>query len=138
MLKYDAIAIGTGSAMNIVEAMLRKGNLRIAVIDKDEPGGICLTRGCIPTKNLLYPAELVRILEKSGEFGIDAKIEKINFNKVMEKMHSVINPSIGMIKKGLSSSPNIDYYQEIAEFTAEDMLQLNTATSSQVWAQKLP
>jgi len=99
MLKYDAIAIGTGSAMNIVEAMLRKGNLRIAVIDKDEPGGICLTRGCIPTKNLLYPAELVRILEKSGEFGIDAKIEKINFNKVMEKMHSVINPSIGMIKK---------------------------------------
>jgi dihydrolipoamide dehydrogenase len=42
---FDLIVIGTGSAMNIVDALIQeKANLRIAVIDKDEPGGICLTK----------------------------------------------------------------------------------------------
>ena len=52
--EYDVIAIGTGSAMNIVGAMVQENpRIKVAVIDKDEPGGICLTRGCIPSKILL-------------------------------------------------------------------------------------
>lgn len=63
--------IGTGSAMAIMYAMVQdKPALKVAVIDKDEPGGICLTRGCIPSKILLYPAELVRTIERAGMFGI--------------------------------------------------------------------
>ena len=59
MKDYDLISIGTGSAMNIVGAMIQENpKAKIAVIDKDEPGGICLTRGCIPSKILLYPADL--------------------------------------------------------------------------------
>ncbi len=43
MKEYDLIVIGSGSAMNIVEPMIQDNpNIRIAVIDKDEPGGICL------------------------------------------------------------------------------------------------
>ena len=50
MKQYDLIIIGTGSAMNIVDPMIQENpDTRIAVIDKDEPGGICLTRGCIPS-----------------------------------------------------------------------------------------
>jgi len=117
MIEYDAIAIGTGSAMNVVEAILSKNsNAKIAVVDKDEPGGICLTKACIPTKILLYPAELIRNIEKAKEFGIDAEIKKIDFKNIMERMHSKINPTIKMIERGLSSSSNIDYYREVAEF----------------------
>jgi dihydrolipoamide dehydrogenase len=61
--EYDLIVIGTGSAMEIVNAVIQDNpKVKIAVIDKDEPGGICLTRGCIPSKILLYPAELIREL----------------------------------------------------------------------------
>jgi len=50
MKEYDLIAIGSGSEMNIVDAMLRRDpQIKVAVVDKDEPGGICLTRGCIPS-----------------------------------------------------------------------------------------
>jgi dihydrolipoamide dehydrogenase len=66
MKEYDLISIGTGSAMGIIDAMISQNpNMKVAVIDKDEPGGICLTRGCIPSKILLYPAELVRIIEEA-------------------------------------------------------------------------
>ena len=116
--KYDLISIGTGSAMNIVSAMIRENpRMKVAVIDKDEPGGICLTRGCIPSKILLYPAELVRTIGRAGEFGIDVDIRNIDFQRIMERMRTPIHRDINMIRQGLSQSENIDYYAAVAEFT---------------------
>jgi dihydrolipoamide dehydrogenase len=52
--EYDFIVIGSGSALEIVWTLVQEQpNLKVAVVDKDEPGGICLTRGCIPSKILL-------------------------------------------------------------------------------------
>jgi len=119
MKEYDLIIIGSGSAMNIVDPLIQENpNIRIAVIDKDEPGGICLTRGCIPSKILLYPAELVRKIEEARDLGIDTQIRKIGFEFVMERMKKLINTDIDQIREGLSSSKNIDYYHAPAEFTA--------------------
>ena len=70
MKEYDVIAIGTGSAMNFMENILQMDpDVKVAVIDKDDPGGICLTRGCIPTKILVYPAEVVRVMERAKAKG---------------------------------------------------------------------
>src|SRR6059058_2327379 len=99
MKDYDLIVIGSGSAMNIVDALIQENpNTRIAVIDKDEPGGICLTRGCIPSKILLYPAELVRKIEEARDLGIETQITKINFEFVMERMRRLINQDIDQIR----------------------------------------
>jgi len=129
MQEYDLISIGTGSAMSIVETMIQ-GNpkLKVAVIDKDEPGGICLTRGCIPSKLLLYPAELVRTIEKAKKLGIDSEIKKIDFRKVMERMRNIIYSDINKIRKGLSHSKTVDYYPEIAEFIAPYTLKVGDKT----------
>jgi len=127
--EYDLISIGTGSAMNIVSAMIQKNpRMKVAVIDKDEPGGICLTRGCIPSKMLLYPAELIRTIGGAGEFGIDVAIEKIDFERVMERMRTLISKDIGMIRQGLSQSNNIDYYPTVAEFVGPYTLKVGDET----------
>jgi len=119
MKEYDLIVIGSGSAMVIVDAMIQENpRMKVAVIDKDEPGGICLTRGCIPSKILLYPSELVRTIERAEEFGIDIEVKKIDFEKVMERMRALVYTEINMIREGLSHSENIDYYSAIAEFIA--------------------
>jgi mycothione reductase len=125
MKEYDLIVIGTGSAMNIVDALIQKNpNIKIAVIDKDEPGGICLTRGCIPSKILLYPAELVSTIERAGEFGVDVNIKRIDFETVMERMRTLISRDINTIRDGLSHSKNIDYYPTVAQFTAPYTLKI--------------
>jgi mycothione reductase len=119
MKEYDLIAIGTGSAMNIVEAMLQSDpEKKVAVIDKDDPGGICLTRGCIPTKLLVYPAELRRIVEEAKSVGIHAEIKKVDFSGIMERMRSIVGRDSGEIGKGLSEAKNIDYYRGTAAFIA--------------------
>src|SRR5213080_5191105 len=126
MKEYDVIAVGTGSVMTVVEGMIQENpNIRVAVIDKDEPGGICLTRGCIPSKILLYPAELVRTIEKARELGVDAKIAGVNFQMVMERMRTLINRDISHIREGLSSSKNIDYYHSPAEFVSPYTLRVD-------------
>ncbi|MFP3908275.1 MAG: dihydrolipoyl dehydrogenase [Archaeoglobaceae archaeon] len=129
VIKYDVIAIGTGSAMNIVEAMLNQNeDLKVAVIDKDPPGGICLTKACIPTKILLYPAELIKNIEKAKELGVDVQINNIDFPRIMERMHSLIDPDIEMIREGLSSTPNIGYYTDPAEFIEPYKLRVGNET----------
>jgi len=115
--------------MEVVAAMAQeKPNLRAAVIDKDAPGGICLTRGCIPSKLLIYPATVVRTVEKSREFGIHTEIKSVDFEAVMERMRSIINHDINMIRNGLSQSKNIDYYTEQAEFTAPYTIKVGKET----------
>jgi mycothione reductase len=129
MKEYDLIAIGTGSAMSIVSAMIQENpHMRAAVIDKDEPGGICLTRGCIPSKILLYPAELLRMIQRVGKFGIETDVKKIDFEKIMERMRALIYKEINMIREGLSHSKNIDYYSAIAEFVAPHTLKVGNDT----------
>ena len=129
MKTYDLITIGTGSAISVVEAMIHQNpKAKIAVIDKDEPGGICLTRGCIPSKLLLYPADLVRLVEKARTFGIDSEIEKVDFQKVMERMRSSIYKDISDIREGLTNSKHVDYYPEAAEFVAPYTLKVGKET----------
>ncbi len=132
---YDAIAIGTGSAMNVVDGMIQMNpKVKVAVIDQDEPGGICLTRGCIPSKILLYPAEVIRTIERAGNFGIEVNIGKVDFAKVMKRMRTLIDKDINMIREGLSTSPNIDYYHMPAEFVEPYTLKVagETITSKMI------
>jgi mycothione reductase len=129
MKEYDLISIGTGSAMTIVEIMIQENpKLRVAVIDKDEPGGICLTRGCIPSKLLLYAAELVRTIEKVKKFGINSEIKNVDFKKVMERMRNIIDRDINRIRQSLSASKNVDYYPETAEFIKPYTLKVGEET----------
>jgi dihydrolipoamide dehydrogenase len=129
MKEYDVIAIGTGSAMNILEAMLRENpSLKAAVIDKDDPGGICLTRGCIPSKILLYPAELLREIERASGLGIDVQVKKPDLQMIMNRMRHLIWEDIEAIRDGLNRSKNIDYYPAVAEFVSPYTLKVGDNT----------
>lgn len=125
MKEYDLIAFGTGSAMNIVEPFLRRNpRAKVAVIDKDEPGGICLTRGCIPTKILAYPAELVNLIGRAKEFGIEAKVTRVDFARVMRRMRGHVDPEVRRIRKGLREARGLDYYHAAASFIAPYTLEV--------------
>jgi mycothione reductase len=127
--EYDFILIGTGSALEIIWALIQEQpKIRVAVIDKDEPGGICLTRGCIPSKILLYPAELVRTIQNAREFGVTVDIRNVDFQAVMQRMRTIINRDIENIRQGLRHSKNVDYYNATAEFIAPYTLKIGETT----------
>lgn len=117
MKEYDMIAIGSGSAVAILDGWLRHHpTARVAVIDKDAPGGICLTRGCIPSKMLTSVADVVRTIGRSAEFEVSVSGTQANFAQVMDRMHRHIDPEIHAIEEGLSHAPHLDYYHASVEF----------------------
>ncbi len=129
MQEYDLIILGSGSGMNFVDALIQENpKIRIAVIDKDEPGGICLTRGCIPSKIMVHPAELVRTMEDAEALGIEAEVKGVSYEKIMKRMRSIIDRDIDAIKEGLSSAENIDYFHAVAEFVSPYTLKVEGKT----------
>ncbi len=64
MKKYDAIVIGSGCGMNIVDQALNHG-MSVALVDKGPLGGTCANLGCIPSKMLIFAADRVAEIQES-------------------------------------------------------------------------
>lgn len=126
MKEYDLISIGTGSAMSIVSQALNENpEMDVAVIENEKPGGICLTRGCIPSKMLLYPAEVVNHIREADRFGIDVDINSVDFKGVMGKMRQYVNSQSESIGKNLKRSDELDFYEGDAEFIDDYVMTVN-------------
>lgn len=129
MKKYDLISIGTGSVVSVVSRALHDDpDLNIAVIENDEPGGICLTRGCIPSKMLLYPAEVVHHIKEADRFGIDVDVENIDYKKIMQRMRDHVRPQSKQIERNLKKSDDLDFYHDVGEFVDDHTIKVGDKT----------
>ncbi|UNQ73955.1 dihydrolipoyl dehydrogenase [Infirmifilum sp. NZ] len=117
---YDVIVFGTGSAMNIVSELINRGaNLRFAVIENNMVGGICLTRGCIPSKLLLEVARNIRRIREAEKFGIKVSLQHADFTYTMERVWRRIYRESKEIEHSLKRHPLIDLYQTDGVFVGD-------------------
>ncbi|MCM8794174.1 MAG: FAD-dependent oxidoreductase, partial [Candidatus Omnitrophica bacterium] len=70
MEEYDIAIIGAGPGGYVAALRAGQKGFKTVVIEKDRVGGVCLNRGCIPTKALLESARQINLLNKASEFGI--------------------------------------------------------------------
>lgn len=90
--KFDVAVIGGGPAGYIAAIKASQLGGRVALVEKDELGGTCLNRGCIPTKTYLKNAEIIESMMHSSErgIGIDTKTLKIDIKRTVEYKNSVV------------------------------------------------
>ena len=67
---FDVVILGAGPGGYVGAIRAAQLGLRVAVVEADRPGGVCLNWGCIPTKALLRNAEVLRLFQRAEEFGI--------------------------------------------------------------------
>jgi len=128
MKKYDLVVIGSGSGLMVAEAALTSGKT-CAIIEKAKFGGTCLTKGCIPSKMLVYPADLIREAERSDSVGIYFDKPRIDWEEISSRMWKQINYS-KEIEKNLKQTENLQVYNGTAEFTGKKTLQIKLADGS--------
>lgn len=87
---YDIGIIGGGPAGYTAAFHARKLGLSVVLFEKDKLGGICLNRGCIPTKTILHSAEVFSELLTAKELGICVEEAKIDFPKLMAHKDDVV------------------------------------------------
>ena len=87
---YDLGIVGAGPAGYTAAFEARKCGKSVVLFEKDLIGGVCLNRGCIPTKTILHSAELFEEMKKSNIFGIECSDLKVDFEKVMAHKDEVV------------------------------------------------
>ncbi len=98
--KYDLGIVGSGPAGYTAALHGRRKGLSVVLFEKAEVGGVCLNRGCIPTKTVLHSVELLEEVKSGEELGIYAPDVKADFSKIIERKNQVV----AKLRKGLELS----------------------------------
>ncbi len=97
VLKYDIGIVGSGPAGYTAALSYRKKGLSVILFEKGDVGGVCLNRGCIPTKAILHCADFFEELKTAYDMGILINDTAIDFQKVMARKNLVVEK----LRKGL-------------------------------------
>jgi mycothione reductase len=122
--EYEAIVVGSGCGMIIVEEAIAHG-LKVALVDKGPLGGTCLNMGCIPSKMLIHVADRIVEIQEAQKLGIKAEISDIDFSAVMKRMRRSIKEGQDHTKGAISASESLDFYQGEGHFIADYTIEVN-------------
>lgn len=81
---YDLIIIGAGPGGYTAALKAARLGMSVAVIDQDKIGGVCLNRGCIPTKALLYASHIFSMMQQCDEFGVSTDFISFDYGKMQD------------------------------------------------------
>jgi dihydrolipoamide dehydrogenase len=86
---FDLIVVGGGPGGYVAAIRAAQLGMKVAVVEREQLGGICLNWGCIPTKALLRTSEINHLLHHLGEFGLSADHVKFDLDKVVKRSRGV-------------------------------------------------
>ncbi len=89
MTNFDLIVIGTGPGGYVTAIRASQLGMKVAVIEKESLGGICLNWGCIPTKALLKSAQVFEYIKHAADYGINVTGAEADFGAVIKRSRSV-------------------------------------------------
>jgi len=91
MVDMDVVIIGGGVGGYVAAIKGAQLGLKVALIEKDKIGGICLNQGCIPTKSLASSAQIWEYLKNAGQYGLSAENISFDFAKIIERKDKIVN-----------------------------------------------
>ncbi|MCX6643667.1 MAG: dihydrolipoyl dehydrogenase [Candidatus Bathyarchaeota archaeon] len=127
MERFDVIVIGSGSGMIVASAAVEQG-FRTALVEHGKMGGTCINVGCVPSKMLIYPADVVATLKDAGKLGINATVDSVDFNNIMTRMHTLVNHDSGHQARAVEATPNLTWFKETGEFISDYTMQVGSHT----------
>ena len=92
---FDLVVIGGGPAGYGAALYGASAGLSIALVEKDKLGGTCLHRGCIPAKELLETAAVVRTVKNAAEFGVIVEPRSVDWGTTLARKQAVVDKLAG-------------------------------------------
>lgn len=102
--QFDLGIIGGGPAGYTAAFQARSKGLSVVLFEKDKVGGVCLNRGCIPTKAILHSAELYEEMKSATELGITAENISFDYSKVVERKDKIVEKLRKSLELSLKNS----------------------------------
>jgi pyruvate/2-oxoglutarate dehydrogenase complex dihydrolipoamide dehydrogenase (E3) component len=126
---YDFVALGGGSAGFNAARVAAGLGLKTAIVDgADDLGGLCILRGCMPSKTLLYMADVLHLAQKGRTFGLRIPVAKADMRAIHTRKKKIIAEFADYRVKALESG-KFDLLRAHARFTGPHTLELSNGTS---------
>lgn len=123
MQNFDVVVIGAGPGGYVAAIRASQLGKKVAIVEKEHLGGVCLNWGCIPTKALLRSAEVLHLINNANEFGIDVSQAKPNLSKIVERSRKIAGQlSTGI--KGLLAKNKVTVFYGEASFEKANTLRI--------------
>lgn len=88
---YDVVVLGAGPGGYVAAIKAAQLGAKVAIIEKETVGGICLNHGCIPTKTMLKSAKVFKTVTHASDFGVEVNGEvSANLAKMVERKNNVV------------------------------------------------
>jgi dihydrolipoamide dehydrogenase len=88
-MNYDLIVIGSGPGGYVAAIRAAQLGIKVAIVEREELGGICLNWGCIPTKALLKSANVFEYLKHASDYGINVSGAEADFDAMVKRSRGV-------------------------------------------------
>lgn len=131
-MRYDIAIIGAGPGGYVAAEKAAQLGFKVALIERERLGGICLNWGCIPTKALLKSAQAYHYAVKGADYGVEIEGSvKPNFSKIVERSRNVAD----MMNKGvefLMKKHNVDVIFGKGSLTKDKSIKVETQEGEQI------
>lgn len=125
MKKYDVLVIGSGPGGYVAAIRASQLGKKVAIVEMDKMGGVCLNRGCIPTKAVLKSAHSVHELADFKELGINVELKSLDGTQAVKRASGISDK----ISKGVSflmKKNNIEVIEGFAKFKSKTQVEVKS------------
>ena len=119
---YDLIIIGAGSGNSIIGH--EHDDWRVAMVERGAFGGTCMNRGCIPSKMLIYAADLAEHARNNERYGIHTEFVGADWPAIVRRVFGRIDPIAAAGREYRYHLPNVDVYEHSAHFVGPRELEV--------------
>jgi len=118
---FDAIVIGTGQSGPALARRMAGEGWKVAVLERDKPGGTCVNTGCIPTKTLVASAKVAAMARRAAEYGVElGGPVRVDMERVKQRMRAVSGKSREAVARSLERNENITFVRGHGRFVGPD------------------
>jgi dihydrolipoamide dehydrogenase len=126
----DVVVVGSGPGGYVAAIRAAQLGKQVTVIDRSEVGGVCLNRGCIPSKALISAAHQFEEIGNASAIGISADNIKVDFAKIQEWKNGVVNKLTGGVS-GLFKGNKVQFMSGDVFFNGPNQIRVVTEDSGQ-------
>ncbi|WP_341790575.1 dihydrolipoyl dehydrogenase [Rickettsia endosymbiont of Polydrusus tereticollis] len=126
MDNYDLVVIGGGPGGYVAAIRAAQLKKKVALIEKEHLGGVCLNWGCIPTKSLLKSAEIFEHIKHAADYGVEVGSPTINIKKIVERSREISAKLAGGVKLLLKKN-KVTVIDGIASLSADKVINIDSS-----------